>query len=137
MIVSAFADDKLTNILLYRQHSIIVEIGGILAEDKKVMISPREQDPRFLKGLGQQIKLILRLMSDKRVNPLLKVLPLASLAYLIWPFDFLPFLPIDDAIAIGLGLYTFVEMCPDDVVEEHKQKLAAEGNASDSTKRAS
>ncbi len=30
---------------------------------------------------------------------------------------------VDDALVIWLGLYLFVELCPDDVVEEHLQTL--------------
>lgn len=101
-----------------------------MGEDNKSMIPSRGQDPTFLQGLSQQIKLIIRLMADSRVNPLIKILPVASLVYLIWPFDLLPFLPIDDAIAIGVGLYTFVEFCPEDVVAEHKENISAENLAS-------
>ena len=104
-----------------------------MTEDNKPTITRNPQDPGFLQGLGQQIKLILRLMADQRVNPLLKVLPVAATAYLIWPFDF--FGPIDDAVVIGLGLYTFVELCPDDVVAEHRAALEAERRAADSIDR--
>ena len=97
-----------------------------MAEPKKPMIAPDTQDPGFLKGLTQQIKLIMRLMGDSRINPLLKALPIGALIYLVWPFDLSPFLPLDDAIVMGIGFYTFVELCPDDVVAEHRQVIAAE-----------
>ncbi len=100
-----------------------------MSEDNKKLIPSVGQDPNFLQALSQQIKLILRLMADSRVNPMLKALPIAALAYLIWPFDLLPFLPIDDAIVIGIGFYTFVEWCPEDVVAEHKDKLSAESSS--------
>ena len=103
-----------------------------MAENKQPMISPKGQDPGFLQGLSQQIKLILRLMADNRVNALLKIIPVASLAYLIWPID-IPG-PVDDALVIGLGLYTFVELCPDDIVAEHKNMLAAESIAAKESK---
>lgn len=86
----------------------------------KSLISP-EPDPGFFSGLSKQLKLVLRLIADGRVNLLLKILPLATLIYLIIP-DFLPG-PIDDALVIGLGLYTFVELCPEEVVEEHRAAL--------------
>jgi len=79
-----------------------------------------------LHDLAMRIKLILRLMGDRRVNILLKALPLASLAYLILPEGLAAFpliTPVDDALVIWLGLYLFVELCPDDVVEEHLQAL--------------
>jgi hypothetical protein len=68
-------------------------------------------------------KLILRLMTDKRVNPALKLLPIGSLVYLIVPLDFLPLNPVDDALVIWLGSYLFVELCPPDVVQEHMAAL--------------
>lgn len=76
-------------------------------------------------GLGAQFKLILRLLRDSRVNPLLKLLPVAATVYLISPFD--SFLPVvDDAVVMGLGLYTFVELCPPEIVAEHRANLDAE-----------
>ena len=106
-----------------------------MAESKKPMIAPDTQDPGFWKGLTQQIKLIMRLMGDSRVNPVLKVLPLGALAYLVWPGDLMPIIPIDDAIVIGVGFYTFVELCPDDVVAEHRAAIAAERATADQIKQ--
>lgn len=103
-----------------------------MAENNKPMISPKGQDPGFLQGLSRQLKLILRLMADNRVNVLLKILPIASFLYLISPFDFPG--PIDDAMVIGFGLYTFVELCPKDIVAEHKNTLAAENNVANQSK---
>jgi hypothetical protein len=78
-------------------------------------------NPGFLKDLMLRIKLILRLMGDSRVNPIVKLLPIGSLIYLIWPFD-LP-TPIDDAAVLWLGNYLFVELCPPNVVQEHLAQL--------------
>jgi uncharacterized membrane protein YkvA (DUF1232 family) len=78
-----------------------------------------------------RVKLILRLMSDRRVNFFLKLLPVAALAYLISPVDLAPglALPIigalDDAAIVGLGAYLFVELCPTDVVQEHTKSLTS------------
>src|SRR5512139_373268 len=68
-------------------------------------------------GLANRIKLILRLLGDSRVSPLLKVIPVASFVYLVFP-DLAPG-PIDDAAIIWLSTYLFVELCPPDVVQEH------------------
>jgi len=70
-----------------------------------------------------RIKLVFRLMGDPRVNLLYKLLPVASLIYLIVPTDLLPFLPIDDALVIWLACYLFIEIAPADVVEEHLNEL--------------
>ncbi|HEY5669436.1 MAG TPA: hypothetical protein VIS10_05510 [Anaerolineales bacterium] len=78
----------------------------------------------FFQDLAVRIKLILRLMSDARVSPWLKVLPLGSLIYLIVP-DIAPG-PLDDAAVIWLGTYLFVELCPPEVVQEHLRALTQE-----------
>lgn len=75
----------------------------------------------FLHELALRIKLILRLMGDSRVNPLLKLLPVASVLYIINPID-VPG-PLDDAAVVGLGMYLFMELCPPEVVQEHLEKL--------------
>jgi hypothetical protein len=82
-------------------------------------ISPT--DGGIFRDIANQIKLIVRLVGDQRVSPLLKLLPFGSLIYLVFP-DLAPG-PIDDALVIGLGTYIFVELCPPDVVQEHKEAL--------------
>ncbi len=76
-----------------------------------------------------RLKLIMRLMGDKRVNFLLKLLPVASLGYLFFPFDLVSVIPavsaLDDIAIVGLGAYLFVEFCPPEVVNEHMQALAS------------
>lgn len=75
----------------------------------------------LLYELGIRLKLILRLMADRRVNPLLKLLPVGTLAYLIVPD--LVIGPIDDAVVIWLGSVLFVELCPPQIVQEHMDSL--------------
>lgn len=82
-------------------------------------------DGNFFQMFGERIRLILRLMGDGRVNPLIKLLPLGSVIYAIWPID-IP-TPIDDVALLMFANYMFVEMCPPEVVEEH---LAALRNSS-------
>jgi len=83
------------------------------------------EDGNFLKDMILRGKLILRLMNDNRVNGLIKLLPLGSLAYLILPFDFIPGGLInvigaaDDVAVMWFGLTLFLELSPADVVEEH------------------
>jgi len=86
---------------------------------------PGQADPGFIKNISMQVRLILRLIADSRVNFLLKLLPIGSLAYLLAP-DLLPVNPIDDAVVLGVGVYMFVELCPPDVVEEHRRALWGE-----------
>ena len=71
--------------------------------------------------LANQIKLIARLMADPRVSPLLKLMPIGSLLYFLFP-DIAPG-PIDDAIIIGMGSYLFIELCPQEIVKEHRDTI--------------
>lgn len=91
-----------------------------MSANKPPLVAPKKGvfNELLLRG-----KLILRLLGDKRVNPVLKLLPIGSLAYLIVPLDFLPVNPVDDALILWLGGYLFVELCPPDVVQEHMATL--------------
>jgi hypothetical protein len=75
----------------------------------------------FFQGLLLRIKLVLRLIADRRVNILLKLIPFGAFLYLLAP-DLAPG-PVDDAAILWLGAYLFVELCPQDVVEEHMRAL--------------
>lgn len=75
----------------------------------------------FFQDIATRIKLIIRLMRDRRVNFFLKLLPFGSLIYLVVP-DLIPFV-IDDALVIWLATYLFVELAPQAVVEEHLAAL--------------
>ena len=83
----------------------------------------------WFRDLILRFKLIVRLMGDSRVNPFIKLLPLASLAYLIWPVDLISVIPgvsaLDDVALVSLGAYLFIEFCPPYVVEEHMQQLTS------------
>ena len=87
------------------------------------------QNSGFFQDLVMRIKLVLRLMSDRRVNFFLKLLPIASLVYLVSPVDLVPglALPIigalDDAAVLWIGLSLFMSLCPDEVVQEHLNAL--------------
>lgn len=88
-----------------------------------------------LRDLVNRLKLIVRLMGDNRVSPFLKLLPIASLVYLISPVDLVMGIPgvsaLDDMALISLGAYLFIEFCPPEVVQEHMQLLAAGSRPSD------
>ena len=86
----------------------------------------------MLRDLVMRLKLIMRLMTDKRVNPFLKLLPVFSLVYLIFPFDLISIMPgvsaLDDVAIVSLGAYLFVEFCPPHVVQEHLENLRNQGH---------
>ncbi len=103
-----------------------------------LMANPRrlisEPDSGFFVELGVQARLLMRLLSDRRVSPLLKILPIISFLYLLFPFDVLG--PFDDAIVIWLGATLFIELSPQEVVEEHRAALSpARKNAADEEPR--
>jgi hypothetical protein len=76
----------------------------------------------FFSDISNHLKLVVRLLLDRRVNPLIKLIPIATMAYLFIPDLILG--PFDDAAVIGLGIFVFVELCPPEVVEEHRAALA-------------
>lgn len=86
-----------------------------------------------MRDLVLRFKLIIRLMGDNRVNPFIKLLPVASLAYLFFPFDLISVVPgvsaLDDVAIVSLGAYMFIEFCPPDVVQEHMQNLTSNMDA--------
>jgi hypothetical protein len=90
-----------------------------MGDNPKRALVPRSGG--FFQEIGMNLKLLVRLIRDRRVNPLLKLLPIGSLLYLIVP-DLAPG-PIDDAAVIWLGSVLFVELCPADVVQEHRDAL--------------
>jgi uncharacterized membrane protein YkvA (DUF1232 family) len=90
----------------------------------KLMVPPKGG---VLKDLVKRLKLITRLMGDRRVSMFVKLLPLASLAYLFWPADAIPVIPVigalDDAAILWIGSTLFMELCPPNVVKEHEAEL--------------
>ncbi|NOH01661.1 MAG: DUF1232 domain-containing protein [Chloroflexi bacterium] len=86
------------------------------------------QQGGVVRNILNQIKLIVRLMGDPRVNIFAKLIPIGTLVYLISPIDAvsLPIIgAVDDAALLWLGSYIFTELCPPDVVAEHMKALAA------------
>ena len=99
-----------------------------MADKKDIMIPPQGG---VIRDFVLRIKLIVRLIGDRRVNPWLKVIPVAGLVYLISPFDLIPdiMLPVigelDDAAVLWLTNYLFIELCPPEIVKEHVKALSA------------
>lgn len=93
---------------------------------RKIIVPPQGN---MLRGFVNRLKLIAKLMGDRRVSVFLKLLPLASVAYFISPVDLAPavVLPVigvlDDAAILWFGSTLFVELCPPNVVEEHMKEL--------------
>lgn len=94
--------------------------GGTLDNEKNDQIVPQKKGG-FFSEVSLRIKLILRLLRDRRVNPLLKILPIGTVFYFLIP-DLLPG-PLDDGLIMWLGGTLFVELCPPHVVQEHMDAL--------------
>jgi uncharacterized membrane protein YkvA (DUF1232 family) len=96
-------------------------------ENNRNIIS--SQDRSFFQDLILRLRLILRLMGDKRVNFFLKLLPIVATIYVLSPIDLIPaaVVPLigalDDAAVIWLGTTLFVSLCPNEVVREHTKAL--------------
>ena len=86
-------------------------------------------------GLGslvqvvRTLQLVWRLLNDSRVPFLIKLIIPAVIAYIVWPLDLIPdAIPIlgqlDDIGIIFLGVRFFLQLCPADVVMEHRRAIA-------------
>jgi uncharacterized membrane protein YkvA (DUF1232 family) len=82
-----------------------------------------------LKEFTLRIKLIFRLIGDRRVNPLVKLIPLAGLIYWISPIDLISGIPglsaVDDVAILWFTQYMFIELCPPQVVSELTKGLVS------------
>lgn len=88
--------------------------------------------PGTLVQVARTLQLVWRLMNDSRVAFLPKLIVPAAIAYVVWPIDLIPDpIPllgqIDDIGVIFLGIRFFIEMCPPDIVMEHRRAIAGEG----------
>ncbi|MBM3123719.1 MAG: hypothetical protein FJZ87_01450 [Chloroflexi bacterium] len=94
--------------------------------DKKSSDIVITQQGGMIKDILLRLKLILRLMGDRRVNLFAKLIPIATLVYLFSPDPLMiPVIGIvDDAALLWLGSYIFTELCPPEVVQEHLKALA-------------
>ena len=74
--------------------------------------------------VGQLLRVSWLLFWDRRVFPLLKILPIAALVYIASPIDLLRDFrlglgQIDDVIVTGVLLTAFVVLSPKRIVREH------------------
>jgi uncharacterized membrane protein YkvA (DUF1232 family) len=101
------------------------ECGGSMDDKTPRSIIP-SQGNMFEEAIFR-LKLIARLMGDRRVSPLLKLLPVGALAYLIWPLDLIAGIPgvsaLDDIGILWLASYFFIELCPTQVLQDHVREM--------------
>jgi uncharacterized membrane protein YkvA (DUF1232 family) len=88
------------------------------------MTQPKRQNipgRGIIHEIGLEANLLMKLMTDRRVSILLKLVPIAGLLYAINPIDFPGVL--DDIVVLIFTLLIFVELCPRAVMDEHRKKL--------------
>jgi uncharacterized membrane protein YkvA (DUF1232 family) len=93
------------------------------------------QTANILTETVRTLRLVWRLLNDTRVSLWPKLIIPATLAYVIWPVDFLPdVIPglgqLDDLAIVLLGVALFIELCPKAIVEEIRRELRGSANAS-------
>ena len=84
----------------------------------------------FLGAIVRQAGLILRLMADARVPLWVKLIPPLAILYILFPLDLIPDLvpglgQLDDLAIALLGLGCFVELCPSEVVQHHREAMSS------------
>jgi uncharacterized membrane protein YkvA (DUF1232 family) len=99
--------------------------------DKKSNKSLIPSQGGMFSDLMVRVKLIGKLMVDRRVKFWLKLIPVGTLAYLILPIDLIPggVIPlvgaVDDVAIIWFGASMFIELCPPEIVREHMRQLTS------------
>lgn len=81
-----------------------------------------------LNELRLSMRLAWRLLGDIRVPLVYKLIVPLTMAYIVWPLDFLPdFLPFvgqfDDLTTVVVAILAFVRLCPARLVAEHRAEL--------------
>ena len=84
----------------------------------------------LVRTLLSEARLAVRLLREPAVPGLLKLVPAAAAAYLIWPLDIVPdLLPVvgqlDDLGVVLAGVQAFIYLCPDAPAAFHRAALAA------------
>ncbi len=78
-----------------------------------------------LREAWREVMVAWRLLRDPRVPPATKLVPVASVLYLLWPIDILadawPVIgQLDDLGVLLLGLRLFLRLAPADLVAAHR-----------------
>ncbi len=109
--------------------------------DKKSNKSLIPSQGGMFSDLMVRVKLIGKLMADRRVKFWLKLIPVGTLAYLVLPIDLIPggVIPlvgaVDDVAIIWFGASMFIELCPPEIVREHMRRLTSNSDIVDNPSR--
>ncbi len=91
--------------------------------------NPKGTMPRWWE-LVETVRLAWQLFTDRRVTPLLKLIPLVAAIYVLLPVDISPdVIPIVgqvDDLAVLLGaLHLFIRLCPSEAVAQYREAVSA------------
>jgi hypothetical protein len=83
----------------------------------------------FIAHLPSFMRVFYRLLTDRRVSPIAKLVPVLGLLLLFTPpaieLDFIPLVgELDWVVVIFITLKLFIWLCPPDVVREHVARVA-------------
>lgn len=98
-----------------------------MSQERKPVVAP--DNTGVLTRFVRTLRLVWRLLNDSRVPVLPKLLIPAALGYLLFPIDIVPDLilglgQLDDVGVLAVAIATFIELCPRDIVEEHRRAIA-------------
>ena len=84
----------------------------------------------ILASIVKNARLVWRLLRDRDVPAWLKIIPPATLLYLLFPIDFIPdpalgLGQLDDIGVILLGLKLFIELSPQEIVRRHLREMSS------------
>lgn len=99
-----------------------------MSQERKPVITPDQMG--VVTRLVNTLRLVWRLLTDARVPGLTKLIVPAALVYVLFPIDVVPDLilglgQLDDLGVVAVAITFFIELCPPDVVAEHRRALAA------------
>lgn len=82
----------------------------------------------ILTEIARSVRLTWRLLKDDRVPAWTKAIPVVGAAYVAFPLDLLmdPILglgQLDDVAVAILAVKIFIEMCPPEIVREHREEI--------------
>lgn len=83
----------------------------------------------FVTHLPSFVRVFYRLMTDRRVSPIAKLVPLLGLLLLLTPpaleLDLIPLVgELDWLLVLFISLKVFIWLCPPEVVREHVTRIA-------------
>ena len=80
--------------------------------------------PGFWLSLINSFRLAWKLLLDRQVPWVVKLIPLAAVAYMVLPINYIPvFGQLDDLVALLIGIQVFIALSPRDVVKRYRDEI--------------